>query len=367
MKIKLLKDSANDLKELIDFLNYHDRRNYVPSGGRVFYKGNLLLDNMCIESLPASIGRLDVERSLVLENNYLRELPESFGEMRIGADLYLGNNQLEKIPDSFVKLKIPGRLGLSNNLLRSLPKGFGDMKIGGWINLFFNNFKSFPEEVLKFPDNQILIDDKWKAERTMRREQEAALAEWEADDKIEDEESGLKELLDFLDKYEKRFGRTGEARRYHIEGDRIVYDGNIQFGDGMFTAFPDLQELPREFGRLIIKGRLWAPANHLRELPESFGNLIIENELILTSGVLERLPEGFGNIQVGGGVDLAHNCLVDLPESFGNLKYGGYVNLRDNPLISLPTSILKINPEELLLSKEAEEIYNALKEWEHES
>ena len=69
MKIKIIKDSKNDLKELTDFLDKYDQTDYHIENGKVVYKGSLRLSYNNLVSLPESFRNLEVKDSLYLNSN----------------------------------------------------------------------------------------------------------------------------------------------------------------------------------------------------------------------------------------------------------------------------------------------------------
>ena len=87
-------------------------------------------DNINLQSLPESFGRINVSGSLRLQKNKLKTLPESFGNIVVGCHLELHSNELQTLPESFGHINVPRSLTLYDNQLHTLPESFGNITVG---------------------------------------------------------------------------------------------------------------------------------------------------------------------------------------------------------------------------------------------
>jgi len=140
----------------------------------------------------------------------------------------------------------------------------------------------------------------------------------------------MKDLLDFLDKYNVE---------YTVDGDTVIA-GYISLENRGITT------LPESIGNLKCE-TLSIPSNKLTSLPASIGNLKCET-LYLENNNLTSLPESIGNLKCET-LSIPSNELKSLPESIGNLKCQ-YLHLENNNLTSLPESIGSLKCQYLYLS-----------------
>ena len=163
----------------------------------------------------------------------------------------------------------------------------------------------------------------------------------------------MKDLLDFLDKYNIE---------YTVDGDSVIA-GGVYLENLGITTLPEsignlkcqhldlqrnkLTSLPESIGNLKCE-YLNLRGNNLTSLPESIGNLRCEY-LNLLYNKLTSLPESIGNLKCQY-LDLAYNNLTSLPASIGSLKCQ-YLNLRSNNLTSLPESIGNLKCQHLDLQR----------------
>ncbi len=124
----------------------------------------LKLDDNPITKFPESIGNLTSLRELSLYHvrvskfmNYrLNTLPESFGKLGLLEKLALSDNNLNTLPESFGNLKSLRKLNLSYNKLRALPDSFGNLKSLQELQLRGNKLRTLPESIGNLGVLQIL-------------------------------------------------------------------------------------------------------------------------------------------------------------------------------------------------------------------
>lgn len=258
MKIKLLKDAKDSIKELTDFLDKYEQTNYVVKNGKVIYKDDL-----------------------ILSYNSVQKLPDSFGNLEIKGNLYLHNNQLTSLPESFGNLKIKGKLSLRHNQLTSLPSS-----------------------ILKMSLDMLSLDNQAK-------EMYEALKEWEAE-KVVDSQSELQELIEFLNDLD-----LVEGTDFQVLGDTILMHRQINASYHMLSELPrGIGMLNMGGHRLDLSG------NYLASLPDTFANIMAATSIGLSMNDLTSLPDNFGELRVRDFIDLRGNPIVRLPVSILKMDPG---------------------------------------------
>ena len=110
-----IKDFYN--LKILNVCSFTDKDNYVVSR-----------EEICLQSLPDSIGNLTKLRILDLSSNDLRELPDSIGNLKNLEELYLSKNyQFSKLPDSIGNLENLKILELNGTNLSTLPESMGSL------------------------------------------------------------------------------------------------------------------------------------------------------------------------------------------------------------------------------------------------
>lgn len=150
---------------------------------------------------------------------------------------------------------------------------------------------------------------------------------------LKDGQSELQELIEFLNDLD-----LVEGAGFQVSGGTNTVLMHRQIN----ASFRILYELPRSIGLLNMNGHV----------------------LNLSGNYLESLPESFANITAASSIDLSYNDLTSLPDNFGELLVRDFVDLRKNPIIQLPLSVLKMDPGQLKIDSQIEEVYKALQEWE---
>jgi len=118
--------------------------------------------------------------------------------------------------------------------------------------------------------------------------------------------------------------------------------GNFQLAGSLEISYSNISSLPDGFCNIgVYKDMIIAHNTRLTALPECFGNVLADS-FILTHNWLSNLPESFGKLSADHNIDLSYNNLTVLPNSFGNLQIGGHLKLSSNNLTFLPSSFADI-------------------------
>lgn len=96
-------------------------------------------------TLSEKIGNMTALTSLIVENIGLRELPASIGELRNLIRLKISRTQLGALPDNFDQLEQLEGLFLDFNELTALPQSIAHLKNIRFINIRCNPIKRLPD------------------------------------------------------------------------------------------------------------------------------------------------------------------------------------------------------------------------------
>ena len=103
----------------------------------------LLLSNMDLKEIPASIGNIKSLEYLDLSFNDLKKLPDTIGNLKSLKELNLEDNHLTELPYTIGDLASLHTLNVSANKLTTLPESFGD--IGSLASIHQDDIFYFPK------------------------------------------------------------------------------------------------------------------------------------------------------------------------------------------------------------------------------
>jgi Leucine-rich repeat (LRR) protein len=129
-RLHCVPEEIGNLAELSDFLYLHDNR---------------------LDSLPASIERLQKLRYLNISQNLFSDFPSSICSLSNLFELRATDNQLSTLPESIAGLSKLRELHLRNNRLTTLPSEIGSISELRQIDLRGNPLESLPGSIAELP------------------------------------------------------------------------------------------------------------------------------------------------------------------------------------------------------------------------
>lgn len=101
----------------------------IPEGGEDMVYAPLhalMLNDNCIEKIPAAIGRITTLNIITLNKNAIEELPHELTALTALTELGMVNNKLKKLPSDTSRLKSLHTLNLRANEIEALPSEWFD-------------------------------------------------------------------------------------------------------------------------------------------------------------------------------------------------------------------------------------------------
>lgn len=107
----------------------------------------LSLDNLDIEELPASVGKLTNLDYLFLELNQLDDLPDEIGNLKYLKRLYLNDNFFKHFPESICNLQNLRELRLEHNKIEQITPQIWQLENLEVLHLSYNRLTTLPSEI----------------------------------------------------------------------------------------------------------------------------------------------------------------------------------------------------------------------------
>ena len=349
--LQTLPDSLGNLQVLATLNLDHNSLQSLPETlGNLQDLTMLSLEHNNLESLPESLSNLQSLTILYLRANKLKDIPDSLGSLQRLIQLDLGCNKLTHLPESLVGLKVLTELSLSSNQFAYLPEFLGSLRSLVSLRLRNNQFTKLPESLVNLKKLRTLYLgcncnlSELQLLKKMPLVKVIGSKDCNALNKItlEIDEGSLKEIISqwvrssvCLEAVHRREAAHKIIEVFAANGSICPGKGDLLLGNLRLTSLPDIFHLEPFQSNLR---RLDLRVNRLTSLPEAIGRLQNLEELVLSDNQLSCLPEFLSNLQALKRLDLRVNRLVNLPETIGRLQGLKEMILSSNRITSLPES-----------------------------
>jgi len=279
----------------------------------------LIIDNL--QSLPASISKLNHLTSLGLFNLSEGEAPQSIGYLSLLQELKLSSEHGPiALPRSVSKLTALKNLSTTTN-----EEGMAPLQHLNCLTEL--DLRTWPEVTMEYPS---FIWNLTSLKALCLNS------------------GGVRSLPD-------AFGNLKNLERFellYLHNIRKLPDsiGNLSsLTSFKISSCERLKRLPTTIGNLPLKSLSIHSCQALQSLPESLGALSLTNLKLEENGALTQLPSSIGNLACLESLKIYHCPLSKVPDSIGDLTCLKSLRISFCPLTKLPDSIGNLTSLESLI------------------